>query len=65
MIKIIILSTFLLGGCLPFTIISGAAGLGDSYLKEKKIEKLNKKIDKLEETREKRQIDNMIQTKEN
>tara|TARA_Y100001938_G_C7781779_1_gene278247 strand:+ start:180 stop:377 length:198 start_codon:yes stop_codon:yes gene_type:complete len=65
MIKIIILSTFLLGACLPLTIISGAAGLGDSYLKEKKIEKLNKKIDKLEETREKRQIDNMIQTKEN
>ena len=45
----------LLGGCLPVTVITGVVGVGDSYLKEMKIEKLDEKI----------QIDSMLQIKQN
>ena len=62
MIRSILISVFFLAGCLPFTIISGAIGIGDSYRKEQKIEKLQEQVDKLKEDREKRQIDDMIQT---
>ena len=59
----------LLGGCLPVTVITGVVGVGDSYLKEMKIEKLDKKIKYLEKKREnereKRQIDSMLQIKQN
>ncbi len=59
----------LLGGCLPVTVLTGVVGVGDSYLKEMKIEKLDKKIKYLEKKREnereKRQIDSMLQIKQN
>jgi|TARA_A100001391_G_scaffold104576_1_gene69804 hypothetical protein len=59
----------LLGGCLPVTVLTGVVGIGDSYLKERKIEKLDKKIKYLEKKREnereKRQIDSMLQIKQN
>ena len=59
----------LLGGCLPVTVITGVVGVGDSYLKEMKIEKLDEKIKHLEKKREnereKRQIDSMLQIKQN
>ena len=59
----------LLGGCLPVTVLTGVVGIGDSYLKEMKIEKLDKKIKYLEKKREnereKRQIDSMLQIKQN
>ena len=59
----------LLGGCLPVTVITGVVGVGDSYLKERKIEELDNKIKHLEkkreEEREKRQIDSMLQIKQN
>tara|TARA_B100002019_G_scaffold288887_1_gene303404 strand:- start:1112 stop:1321 length:210 start_codon:yes stop_codon:yes gene_type:complete len=59
----------LLGGCLPVTVITGVVGIGDSYLKEMKIEKLDEKIKHLEKKREnereKRQIDSMLQIKQN
>mgnify|MGYP003115439013 FL=1 len=59
----------LLGGCLPVTVLTGVVGVGDSYLKEMKIEKLDKKIKHLEKKREnereKRQIDSMLQIKQN
>jgi cell division protein FtsB len=63
MIKSILILVFFLSGCIPFTIITGAIGIGDSYRKEVKIEKLQEQVDKLKEDREKRQIDDMIQTK--
>ena len=59
----------LLGGCLPITVITGVVGVGDSYLKEVRINKLDNKIKHLEkkreEEREKRQIDSMLQIKQN
>ena len=59
----------LLGGCLPVTVITGVVGVGDSYLKEERINKLDNKIKHLEkkreEEREKRQIDSMLQIKQN
>mgnify|MGYP001272023863 FL=1 len=59
----------LLGGCLPVTVLTGVVSVGDSYLKEMKIEKLDKKIKHLEKKREnereKRQIDSMLQIKQN
>ena len=59
----------LLGGCLPVTVLTGVVSVGDSYLKEMKIEKLDKKIKYLEKKREnereKRQIDSMLQIKQN
>lgn len=59
----------LLGGCLPVTVITGVVGVGDSYLKEVRINKLDNKIKHLEkkreEEREKRQIDSMLQIKQN
>jgi hypothetical protein len=59
----------LLGGCLPVTVITGVVGVGDSYLKERKLEELDNKIKHLEkkreEEREKRQIDSMLQIKQN
>ena len=33
----------LLGGCLPVTVLTGVVSVGDSYLKEMKIEKLKDK----------------------
>ena len=59
----------LLGGCLPVTVITGVVGVSDSVLKEMKIEELDNKIKHLEkkreEEREKRQIDSMLQIKQN
>ena len=59
----------LLGGCLPVTVLTGVVSVGDSYLKEMKIEKLDEKIKYLEKKREnereKRQIDSMLQIKQN
>ena len=59
----------LLGGCLPVTVITGVVGVGDSYLKEVRINKLDNKIKHLEKKRvnerEKRQIDSMLQIKQN
>ena len=59
----------LLGGCLPVTVITGVVGVGDSYLKERKLEELDNKIKHLEkkreEEREKRQIVSMLQIKQN
>ena len=59
----------LLGGCLPVTVITGVVGVGASYLKEVRINKLDNKIKHLEkkreEEREKRQIDSMLQIKQN
>tara|TARA_R100000329_G_C7545854_1_gene192820 strand:- start:50 stop:259 length:210 start_codon:yes stop_codon:yes gene_type:complete len=59
----------LLGGCLPVTVLTGVVSVGDSYLKEMKIKKLDKKIKYLEKKREnereKRQIDSMLQIKQN
>ena len=59
----------LLGGCLPVTVLTGVVSVGDSYLKEMKIEKLDKKIKHLEKKRENerenRQIDSMLQIKQN
>ena len=59
----------LLGGCLPVTVLTGVVSVGDSFLKEMKIEKLDKKIKHLEKKREnereKRQIDSMLQIKQN
>tara|TARA_B100000131_G_scaffold167600_1_gene161983 strand:- start:283 stop:492 length:210 start_codon:yes stop_codon:yes gene_type:complete len=59
----------LLGGCLPVTVLTGVVSVGDSYLKEMKIEKLDEKIKylekKREDEREKRQIDSMLQIKQN
>ncbi len=59
----------LLGGCLPITVITGVVGVGDSYLKEVRINKLDNKIKHLEKKRvnerEKRQIDSMLQIKQN
>ena len=34
----------LLGGCLPVTVLTGVVSVGDSFLKEMKIEKLDEKI---------------------
>ena len=59
----------LLGGCLPVTVITGVVGVSDSVLKEMKIEELDNKIKHLEkkreEERETRQIDSMLQIKQN
>ncbi len=59
----------LLGGCLPVTVLTGVVSVGDSFLKEMKIEKLDEKIKylekKREDEREKRQIDSMLQIKQN
>ena len=59
----------LLGGCLPVTVITGVVGVSDSVLKEMKIEELDNKIKHLEKKRvnerEKRQIDSMLQIKQN
>ena len=59
----------LLGGCLPITVITGVVGVSDSVLKEMKIEELDNKIKHLEKKRvnerEKRQIDSMLQIKQN
>ena len=59
----------LLGGCLPVTVLTGVVSVGDSFLKEMKIEKLDEKIKYLEKKREnereKRQIDSMLQIKQN
>mgnify|MGYP003155572567 FL=1 len=59
----------LLGGCLPVTVITGVVGVSDSVLKEMKIEELDNKIKHLEKKRvnerEKRQIDPMLQIKQN
>ena len=58
-----------LGGCLPVTVITGVVGVSDSVLKEMKIEELDNKIKHLEKKRvnerEKRQIDSMLQIKQN
>ena len=68
--KFIITVVFsLLGGCLPVTVLTGVVSVGDSFLKEMKIEKLDEKIKYLEKKREnereKRQIDSMLQIKQN
>ena len=59
----------LLGGCLPVTVITGVVGVSDSVLKEMKIEELDDKIKHLEKNRvnerEKRQLDSMLQIKQN
>ena len=59
----------LLGGCLPVTVITGVVGVSDSVLKEMKIEELDNKIKHLEKKRvnerEKRQLDSMLQIKQN
>ena len=59
----------LLGGCLPVTVITGVVGVSDSVLQEMKIEELDNKIKHLEKKRvnerEKRQIDSMLQIKQN
>ena len=59
----------LLGGCVPVTVITGVVGVSDSVLKEMKIEELDNKIKHLEKKRvnerEKRQIDSMLQIKQN
>ena len=59
----------LLGGCLPVNVITGVVGVSDSVLKEMKIEELDNKIKHLEKKRvnerEKRQIDSMLQIKQN
>ena len=59
----------LLGGCLPVTVITGVVGVSDSVLKEMKIEEIDNKIKHLEKKRvnerEKRQIDSMLQIKQN
>ena len=59
----------ILGGCLPVTVLTGVVSVGDSFLKEMKIEKLDEKIKYLEKKREnereKRQIDSMLQIKQN
>ena len=59
----------LLGGCLPVTVLTGVVSVGDSFLKEMKIEKLDEKIKYLEKKREnereKRQIASMLQIKQN
>ena len=59
----------LLGGCLPVTVLTGVVSVGDSFLKEMKIDKLDEKIKYLEKKREnereKRQIDSMLQIKQN
>ena len=59
----------LLGGCLPVTVITGVVGVSDSVLKEMKIEELDNRIKHLEKKRvnerEKRQIDSMLQIKQN
>ena len=59
----------LLGGCVPVTVLTGVVSVGDSFLKEMKIEKLDEKIKYLEKKREnereKRQIDSMLQIKQN
>ena len=59
----------LLGGCLPVTVITGVVGVSDSVLKEMKIEELDDKIKHLEKKRvnerEKRQLDSMLQIKQN
>ena len=59
----------LLGGCLPVTVITGVVGVSDSVLEEMKIEELDNKIKHLEKKRvnerEKRQIDSMLQIKQN
>ena len=59
----------LLGGCLPVTVLTGVVSVGDSFLKEMKIEKLDEKIKYLEKKREnereKIQIDSMLQIKQN
>ena len=59
----------LLGGCLPVTVITGVVGVSDPVLKEMKIEELDNKIKHLEKKRvnerEKRQIDSMLQIKQN
>ena len=59
----------LLGGCLPVTVLTGVVSVGDSFLKEMKIEKLDEKIKYLEKKREnereKSQIDSMLQIKQN
>ena len=50
-------------------MLTGVVSVGDSYLKEMKIEKLDEKIKYLEKKREnereKRQIDSMLQIKQN
>ena len=59
----------LLGGCLRVTVITGVVGVSDSVLKEMKIEELDNKIKHLEKKRvnerEKRQLDSMLQIKQN
>ena len=49
---IILLVFMMLNGCLGVSVLTGAIGVGDSYLKEKK-----------QENREERQIDSMLQIK--
>jgi hypothetical protein len=63
---IILLVFMMLNGCLGVSVLTGAIGVGDSYLKEKKLEELDEKIKQLEkkqENREERQIDSMLQIK--
>ena len=49
------ISTLALSGCLALTLVGGAVGMGDSFYKDMKIKKLEKKIDALEKINEQKE----------
>jgi hypothetical protein len=48
--------TLALNGCLALTLAGGAVGMGDSFYKDHKINKLEKKIEALEKLEESNKI---------
>jgi hypothetical protein len=47
-VSLLCISTLALSGCLALTLAGGAVGMGDSFYKDHKINKLEKKIEALE-----------------
>mgnify|MGYP001472809802 CR=1 FL=1 len=56
-LSLALISALAVSGCLGLTIVGGAVGMGDSYMKDMKIKKIEKKIEALEKQLEDKTVE--------